>query len=99
MCVQKLYTLAARVDIDACVNVDAAACVDAGQHNAGNRPGSERAQKSLDKRAANMILRGARELLLSRAAELKQQAADVNKVCCSTAQESFVTGLSGCCMH
>ena len=53
-----------------------------GQVNKGNKSGSEAAQKSLDRRAAHNILRGARELLTSRAVELKAQAAQMKQVMC-----------------
>ena len=48
---------------------------------AGNsKPGNEAAQKSLDRRAAHLILRGARELIVSRAADLKAQVAQFQQV-------------------
>ena len=52
----------------------------AGQHAGGGKPGNEAAQKSLDRRAAHLILRGARELLTNRAADLKAQVAQFNQV-------------------
>ena len=55
-------------------------CFAAGQHAGGSKPGNEAAQKSLDRRAAHLILRGARELLTSRAADLKAQVAQFNQV-------------------
>ena len=55
-------------------------CFAAGQHAGGSKPGNEAAQKSLDRRAAHLVLRGARELLTSRAADLKAQVAQFNQV-------------------
>ena len=52
----------------------------AGQHSGNTKPSNEAAQKSLDRRAAHLILRGARELLTTRAADLKAQAAQFHQV-------------------
>ena len=52
----------------------------AGQHGGNSKPGNEAAQKSLDRRAAHLILTGARYLLKTRAAELKAQVAQFNQV-------------------
>lgn len=52
----------------------------AGQHSGNSKPSNEAAQKSLDRRAAHLILRGARELLTTRAADLKAQAAQFHQV-------------------
>ena len=51
-----------------------------GQHSGNSKPSNEAAQKSLDRRAAHLILRGARELLTARAADLKAQAAQFHQV-------------------
>ncbi len=57
-----------------------ATCLHAGQHSGNSKPSNEAAQKSLDRRAAHLILRGARELLTTRAADLKAQAAQFHQV-------------------
>ncbi|DBA82952.1 TPA: hypothetical protein ACH3X1_006731 [Trebouxia sp. C0004] len=51
-----------------------------GQHSGNSKPSNEAAQKSLDRRAAHLILRGARELLTTRVADLKAQAAQFHQV-------------------
>ena len=55
-------------------------CDAVGQHSGNSKPGNEAAQKSLDRRAAHLILRGARELLTTRATDLKAQAAQFHQV-------------------
>ena len=52
----------------------------AGQHSGNSKPTNEAAQRNLDRRAAHLILRGARELLSTRAADLKAQAAQFHQV-------------------
>lgn len=51
-----------------------------GGHSGNSKPGDAVAQKNVDRRAAHLILRGARELLTTRAADLKAQAAQCHQV-------------------